>query len=111
MSELPEIWWSPSRAAENKGVSPYAGMLWRYESGRGYITPPNLPADAVRVTFKHDPAPIDWPARFRAAASVAEQLGRPEVEVAMLLVVAAWARSAPSDVVEAIGRALLADPT
>jgi hypothetical protein len=49
MSEFPEIWWSPSLAAKSPTGQAYAGLMWRYESGRGYVTPPNRPDDAVRL--------------------------------------------------------------
>lgn len=50
------------------------------------------------------PAPVDWPARFRAAADAAEAelSGGPPFHAT-----AAWLEDAPEYVVEAIGRALL----
>jgi hypothetical protein len=104
MSEFPEVWWSPSVAAESPAGMAYGGMLWRYESGRGYVTPPGLPADAVRVTVERPTAPIDWPARFRAAAEVAAgmYLG------GLLLALSKELELCP-DKVEAIGRALLGE--
>jgi hypothetical protein len=56
------------------------------------------------------PAPIDWPARFRAAADVAEmRAGRRTAAYYGLNDLAKWCVTQPPDVVEAIGRALLSE--
>lgn len=55
---VPELWWSPSRAAERPGTI-LGGLLYRVEStvaGR-YVTPKDLPDDAVRLVAAPTPAP------------------------------------------------------
>lgn len=109
MSEMPELWYSPSVAKAAKSVDPCAGMIWRHETGRGYVCPRDLPADAVRVFVESDPAPIDWPARFRAAAEAVEANGRWPITAQHFDDVADRLESGllPPHLVEAIGRALL----
>jgi hypothetical protein len=52
------------------------------------------------------PDPIDWPARFRAGAKVAHRRGRIVLGEELH-----YAAQGDPDVVEAIGRALLEDPS
>lgn len=54
------------------------------------------------------PAPIDWPARFRAAADAADHAGSPDVAYQLRCVAAATAWL-PAHVVVAFGRALLGE--
>jgi hypothetical protein len=79
MTDLPEIWWSPSLAEppyEGK-VDPYAGMIWSHVSSRGYVTPVNLPDDAVRLVTTTDRQDRD--ARLMDALVKSESL---EIELA-----------------------------
>ena len=55
------------------------------------------------------PAPVDWPARFHAAADAAK--ADSDVAHALYLVAAAHLSAAPPHVVDAIGRALLTGET
>jgi hypothetical protein len=55
-----------------------------------------------------DPAPIDWPARFRAAAEVVTQEGWSGYGN-MFRALGTWVAHRDADLVEAIGRALLDD--
>lgn len=66
----------------------------------------------VQATSVHppedQPAPIDWPDRFRTAADVAE--GEFEIDATAVLDDVAWRlERMPLHVVEAIGRALLGE--
>jgi hypothetical protein len=54
------------------------------------------------------PAPIDWPARFRCAAEVAQGWGWTQVRHE-LSQIAGWMEHLHPDVVEAIGRAMLGE--
>ena len=71
------------------------------ESLRGF-------AEAIEREHEQQSAPIDWPARFRAAAEVAEREGQINARRA-LSGVADWLDYLPPHVVEAIERALMGE--
>jgi hypothetical protein len=64
----PELWWSISQA-ERANVD-FPGLIYRVVDGE-YVTPPHLPADAVRLVPESA-----WSAQRAAVLALADELDR-----------------------------------
>jgi hypothetical protein len=101
VDEPPSVWWSPST-----GLVQY----WNQESEHWIVMPgADLPGDAVRLVPMQDPAPIDWPARFRRAAEVMRAQDWDDMETRLRAVADEMERWMDSDEIAAVGRALLGE--
>jgi hypothetical protein len=94
----------PGAPGQNTG---HGHVFPRPDRARARCGGPRL-CDQCRADESRKTAPVDWPARFRAAAEAVEGFGAVPVRVA-LRVLAKDLEHTPPHVVEAIGRALLGE--